>query len=277
MSFRQNRLRRQAERAARAAAEQAAQEQAAREQVRAGLNNMLDSVEKLFAATDLTRVAGTELKSSGIMLAELAQAIGSSDAAGGWSGRAWHDTSADRITALRAQLDAALAQGAERTRQWVQANAPDAIAGNDLYATAGFGPGGSGRDAAIQYVRDNVPEAGKIRDVIYHGMDDNGVPIYQVIYEIPDADTGEERVRQAVPREVRRAVWQRDDGRCRHCGVTDAEAMARDGEHLHYDHIRPWSQNGADTVANLQLLCGPCNREKGASYRVTGTGLEAVK
>ena len=78
----------------------------------------------------------------------------------------------------------------------------------------------------------------------------------------PRGSSGE-RTRAAIPKTVKQAVWVRDSGRCRKCGITDAEAMSRDGEHLHYDHITPWSQNGADTADNLQLLCGRCNREKG--------------
>ncbi len=77
---------------------------------------------------------------------------------------------------------------------------------------------------------------------------------------------GELRHRQPVPREVRAAVWQRDGGRCRHCGVTDAVAVARTGVHLHYDHIVPFSRNGADTEANLQLLCEHCNLKKSNRY-----------
>lgn len=73
---------------------------------------------------------------------------------------------------------------------------------------------------------------------------------------------GELRTRAPIPRAIRQQVWIRDGGRCRHCGITDAEAMARDGEHLQYDHIIPFSQNGADTANNIQLLCGRCNRAK---------------
>jgi len=61
--------------------------------------------------------------------------------------------------------------------------------------------------------------------------------------------------RDPVSREVRRAVWERDGGRCAHCG--------HDFD-LQYDHVIPHSLGGASTEANLQLLCGDCNREKGA-------------
>jgi 5-methylcytosine-specific restriction endonuclease McrA len=71
--------------------------------------------------------------------------------------------------------------------------------------------------------------------------------------------------RAAIPRKVRQAVWARDEGQCRKCGITDADAMGRDGEHLHFDHVIPWSKGGTDTADNLQLLCGPCNRAKSDS------------
>jgi hypothetical protein len=73
---------------------------------------------------------------------------------------------------------------------------------------------------------------------------------------------GELRTRTPIPRAIKQQVWIRDGGRCRHCDITDAEAMARDGEHLQYDHIIPFSRNGADTANNIQLLCGRCNRTK---------------
>jgi 5-methylcytosine-specific restriction endonuclease McrA len=33
---------------------------------------------------------------------------------------------------------------------------------------------------------------------------------------------------------------------------------------LPYDHVIPVALGGATTIGNLQLLCGDCNREKGA-------------
>lgn len=61
--------------------------------------------------------------------------------------------------------------------------------------------------------------------------------------------------RQILPRHIRQVVWRRDGGRCNQCGGTDE---------LQFDHVIPFSRGGADTVENLQLLCGPCNRKKGA-------------
>ena len=80
------------------------------------------------------------------------------------------------------------------------------------------------------------------------------------------APAGEARERKPIPREVKAAVWKRDGGKCRHCGLSDADATAAFGVHLHYDHIVPFSKNGTDTENNIQLLCEKCNLAKGNRY-----------
>ena len=57
--------------------------------------------------------------------------------------------------------------------------------------------------------------------------------------------------REPIPREMRRAIFERDGGQCAECGS-------------HFDHVIPVALGGATTIENLQLLCGDCNREKGA-------------
>jgi 5-methylcytosine-specific restriction endonuclease McrA len=61
--------------------------------------------------------------------------------------------------------------------------------------------------------------------------------------------------REPIPRAIRRAVFDRDGGRCVECGSAFE---------LQYDHVIPLALGGANTVANLQILCAPCNQTKGA-------------
>jgi len=69
-----------------------------------------------------------------------------------------------------------------------------------------------------------------------------------------EADTGPRRV--PIPEDVKRDVFRRDGGRCAVCGSDEL---------LQFDHVIPVALGGASTAQNLQLLCAPCNREKGAS------------
>ena len=67
------------------------------------------------------------------------------------------------------------------------------------------------------------------------------------------------QVRGAIPDDLKQYVWLRDEGRCRQCG---------NRHELQYDHIIPVSMGGSTTAENLQILCGPCNRRKGAGLTV---------
>jgi HNH endonuclease len=71
----------------------------------------------------------------------------------------------------------------------------------------------------------------------------------------PSRGAAGERNSRTVPQDVKIAVSVRDQGRCVQCGSS---------EDVHYDHKIPWSRGGSNTVNNVQLLCGRCNRIKGA-------------
>jgi 5-methylcytosine-specific restriction endonuclease McrA len=66
------------------------------------------------------------------------------------------------------------------------------------------------------------------------------------------------RRRPPIPQKVKDYVYQRDGGRCRHCG--------RHSDYMEYDHIKPWSKGGSNDASNLQLLCRRCNEAKGNRY-----------
>ena len=57
---------------------------------------------------------------------------------------------------------------------------------------------------------------------------------------------------------VKERLYTAQQGTCNGCG----EAM--DARHLEVDHIVPKAKGGGDHYANYQLLCGNCNRIKGA-------------
>jgi len=58
---------------------------------------------------------------------------------------------------------------------------------------------------------------------------------------------------RAISSKTKKAVWQRDMGKCAVCGSN---------EKLEYDHIIPVSKGGSNTMRNVQLLCERCNRSK---------------
>jgi hypothetical protein len=68
--------------------------------------------------------------------------------------------------------------------------------------------------------------------------------------------TPDDNRRESVPKDLRVLVWERDGGTCVECG------SAAD---LQFDHIIPVAMGGATSDQNLQILCGACNRSKGAS------------
>jgi 5-methylcytosine-specific restriction endonuclease McrA len=68
-------------------------------------------------------------------------------------------------------------------------------------------------------------------------------------------ETGRPR-REPINDELRRAVYERDGGRCVQCDSAF---------NLQYDHVLPVALGGATTLENLQLLCADCNRRKSDS------------
>ncbi|KIL36045.1 hypothetical protein SD71_10640 [Cohnella kolymensis] len=56
---------------------------------------------------------------------------------------------------------------------------------------------------------------------------------------------------------IRPIILLRDDFTCQECGQTQGL--------LEIDHIVPIAQGGTNELNNLQVLCMPCNRRKGAN------------
>jgi 5-methylcytosine-specific restriction endonuclease McrA len=78
----------------------------------------------------------------------------------------------------------------------------------------------------------------------------------QSAHSLMRAEEAGAQLRERVPLEMRRFIFERDGGKCLECGS---------GFDLQYDHVLPVARGGATTVENLQLLCGDCNRRKSDS------------
>ena len=60
-----------------------------------------------------------------------------------------------------------------------------------------------------------------------------------------------------IPAAVRRAVWQRDEGRCGFVGRT---GRCRETAFLEFHHVAPYAAGGAATPDNIQLRCRAHNQ-----------------
>jgi hypothetical protein len=63
--------------------------------------------------------------------------------------------------------------------------------------------------------------------------------------------------RETIPAAVRRAVWERDQGRC--VWPLDGGGRCGSTHRLELDHLLPWARWGTPTVDGLRLLCHPHN------------------
>jgi len=71
--------------------------------------------------------------------------------------------------------------------------------------------------------------------------------------------------RKPIPPGLRYDVLERAKSRCEACGAKANETR------LEIDHKIPVSKGGLTTLANLQVLCRPCNRGKAAKMKKVKT------
>jgi len=67
-----------------------------------------------------------------------------------------------------------------------------------------------------------------------------------------------------IPAEVKRAVWQRDQGRCTFAGPNGVRCTERGP--LEFDHIRPHADGGAASIDNVRLLCRRHNQYEARQF-----------
>ena len=77
---------------------------------------------------------------------------------------------------------------------------------------------------------------------------------------------------RAIPAELRREVWARDEGRCAFIGEGGHRCNETRG--LEYAHLEPWAKGGGHSASNLALRCKSHNafeadRDYGAGHMAT--------
>lgn len=129
-------------------------------------------------------------------------------------------------------------------------------------------------DRARQVLRHKYPE-GRLEDIVTDALQillDRKDPQRKLALKTPSlvrdsaADAREPRFLREmragryIPAWVKRAVWQRDDGRCAWRFEEGTLCGSRDG--IEYDHIQPVAKGGrSDSPRNVRLLCRLHNRE----------------
>jgi hypothetical protein len=74
----------------------------------------------------------------------------------------------------------------------------------------------------------------------------------------PNADDGPAPGRH-IPAAVKRAVWQRDEGRCTFVGRT---GRCRETAFVEFHHVEPYAAGGPATADNIQLRCRAHNQHE---------------
>ena len=76
---------------------------------------------------------------------------------------------------------------------------------------------------------------------------------------------------RVIPAAIKRAVWERDQGRCSYVDPTTGRRCS--SRHLlQIDHIRPWAKGGGAEPDNLRLLCHAHHRHRHAGPSLPRAG-----
>jgi len=76
-----------------------------------------------------------------------------------------------------------------------------------------------------------------------------------------------------IPAHVKRAVWERDGGRCTFVSEGGRRCAAR--KYLQYDHVQPVARGGQATVAGVRLRCRAHNQYE--AEQTFGAGFMSAK
>jgi 5-methylcytosine-specific restriction endonuclease McrA len=107
----------------------------------------------------------------------------------------------------------------------------------------------------IQALLGHTLPSGKVEDVLDRALDLALAELEKQKFAKVDRPRAVRPVKsvRTIPAHVRRAVYERDAGRCAWVGPDGHRCGST--KRLELDHIVPVARGGASTVANLRLLC----------------------
>ena len=74
-----------------------------------------------------------------------------------------------------------------------------------------------------------------------------------------------------IPKNIRRAVWLRDKGKCVYCQKKPRKkTRLRKAIVLQYGHYIAFFKGGDNCIDNIQLECTKCNLKKGVGVKKAG-------
>jgi 5-methylcytosine-specific restriction endonuclease McrA len=89
----------------------------------------------------------------------------------------------------------------------------------------------------------------------------------------PRSKTGKTTSKRHIPAHIKRAVWQRDSGRCTF--MSDNGHRCHSRKFLEFDHVIPVARGGLPTTQNLRLRCRAHNQYE--AERAFGVGFMSEK
>ena len=78
-------------------------------------------------------------------------------------------------------------------------------------------------------------------------------PGHRGAVETDEAETRPSQFSRHIPAAVRRAVWERDGGRCRY--VDEHSRRCKERDELEFHHRHPFGLGGEHSVSNIRLMC----------------------
>jgi hypothetical protein len=159
------------------------------------------------------------------------------------------DTDAARRWAIANRIRRSRAGSRERVLEFLRENVGRVVTTEDLAYVA------RGATEFARRVRELRTEEGFAIATRFTGRPDLGMGEYVLL----SLDRVAEPHDRHVPMDVQRAVYQRDENKCRVCGWSMSDWSESDPRFLELHHVRPHANRGQNIANNLIVICSKCH------------------